>query len=274
MYPGELTSRNSNVAGEFDRSDVSAILRRALEVAHQRHPDEDEKLGVEDLASIADDVGLSRSALVTALAESRAGVDHRIGVTDRLVGPRQVWAISQLSHDEPTATATLQQWLRVNHGLRAYVGSDGVVRAEPRSGLAAAINSGLRKLQGTGGLDRVRSVHAATASVEDTRSICVLADISNKRNEAITGGSAVAGSSMVAVGLVGLLVTPLAFAALPVGVVVGVVTARLVHRQTTNQVAGQIEFTAEAVVRDQRPVHPVDRIIQSRLFKRRPSFDQ
>ena len=264
------SSMESRSAGEFDRSEVSAILGRAIEVAYQQRPMGEERLAVNDLAAIADEVGVSPSALVTALAEVRAGVDHDAGWGERLVGPRKVWAISQLSHDEHAAVDSVQRWLEVNHGLNAYVRSDGVVTAEPRGGLAAALGSGLRKLQGTGGLDRVRQVTAATASVDDSQSICLVADVSNKRNEAIVGGSAVAGGSMMFAGLVGLLVTPVAFVALPVGAAAGVMVARFTHRQTTNQVAAQIEFTTEAVVRQERPVHPVERFMQSRVFKRRP----
>lgn len=243
------------------------ILRRATEVAHDRHPT-DEYLAVEDLVAVAAEVGVSPSAVVTAVAEARAGVEHRTGMIDRVVGPRQVWAISQLPADEPTATQTMQLWLEVDHGLRTRVTLDGVILAEPRSGLVAALGRGLRNVGGSGGLDRVRRVQAATAAVDRDRSVCLVADVSNKRNEAIAGGTAVAGGAAAIAGLFGLLVSPIALAAIPAGAVIGVVTARAVHQRNVSRITGRIETTTEAVVRGQRPEHPVERFIRTRLISR------
>ncbi len=243
------------------------ILRRAIEVAHDRHPT-DEHLAVEDLVAVASEVGVSPSAVVTAVAEARAGVDHRHGLIDRVVGPRQVWAISQLPADESAAAETIQLWLEVDHGLRTYVTGDGVIVAEPRSGLAAAVGRALRNVGGTGGLDRVRRVQAATAAVDRDRSVCLVADVSNKRTEAIVGGSAVAGGTAAVAGLVGLLISPMALAFAPVGAVIGVAVARSAHRYHVAQIAGRIEMTTEAVVRGQTPEHPVERFIRTRVVRR------
>ncbi len=243
------------------------ILRRATEVAHERHPT-DEHLAVEDLVAVADEVGISPSAVVTAVAEVRAGVDHGVGLLDRVVGPRQVWAISQLPSDEATAAVIVQRWLEVDHGLRTQMTGDGVIVAEPRSGLVAAFGRGLRSVGGTGGLDRVRRVQAATAGSDQDRSVCLVADVSNKRAEAIVGGTVVAGGSAVAAGVIGLLITPVALAALPVGAAVGVIAARVVHRYNVTQITGRIEMTTEAVVRGQHPEHPVERFIRTRIIRR------
>jgi len=243
------------------------ILRRATEVAHERHPT-DEHLAVKDLVAVASEVGVSRSAVVTAVAEARAGVDHRTGVIDRVVGPRQVWAISQLPADESAAAETMQLWLEVDHGLRTHVTGDGVIVAEPRSGFAAAVGRGLRSVSGTGGLDRVRRVQAATASVDRDRSVCLVADVSNKRAEAILGGTAVAGGTAVVAGLVGLLISPVALAAVPIGAAFGVITARTVHRYNVAEITGRIEMTTEAVVRGQTPEHPVERFVRTRIIRR------
>lgn len=243
------------------------ILRRATEVAHDRHPS-DEYLAVDDLVAVAAEVGVSRSAVVTAVAEARAGVEHRTGLIDRVVGPRQVWAISRLPADESTATETMQMWLEVDHGLRTHVTGDGVIVAEPRSGLAAALGRGLRSVGGTGGLDRVRRVQAATAAVDRDRSMCLVADVSNKRAEAIAGGTAVGGGTAVLGGLVGLLISPVALAALPVGAAIGVATARAVHRYNVARITGRIEMTTEAVVRGRQPEHPVERFIRTRIVRR------
>ncbi len=251
----------------FDRDAVATILRRATEVAHDRHPT-DEHLAVEDLVAVAGEVGISASAVVTAVAEARAGVDHRGGLVDRMIGPRQVWAISQFPADEATAGHILRQWLEIDHGLRTRVTGDGVIVAEPRSGLAGALGRGLRSVGGTGGLDRARDIRAATASVERDRSVCLVADVSNRRSEAIAGGAALGGGTAAVFGLIGILVTPVAFAALPVGAAIGAVMARVVHRRTVDQITGRIEMTTEAVVRGEQPEHPVERFFRTRVVRR------
>lgn len=251
----------------FDRDEVAVILRRATEVAHDRHPT-DEHLAVEDLVAVAAEVGVSPSAVVTAVAEARAGVEHRNGLLDRVVGPRQVWSISQLPIDESTAAETIQLWLEVDHGLRTHLTGDGVIVAEPRSGLAGTLGRWLRSVGGSGGLDRARRVQAATAAVDRDRSMCLVADVSNKRTEAIVGGTAVAGGTAAVAGLVGLLVGPVALAAVPVGAVFGVIVARTAHRYNVAQIIGRIEITTEAVVRGQRPEHPVERFFRTRVTRR------
>ena len=265
--PPPPTARpHTNIEVRFDRDQVAMILRRATEVAHDRHPT-DEHLAVEDLVAVASEVGVSGSAVVTAVAEARAGVDHRTGVIDRVVGPGQVWAISQLPADEPTAANTIMEWLEIDHGLRTRVTIDGVIVAEPRAGLVGALGRGLRSIGGTGGLDQVRWVRAATAEADRDRSLCLVADVSNKRAEAIVGGTAVAGGSMAVVGLVGVLVSPIALAALPIGAIAGVLTARTAYRYHLGRVSDRIEMTTEAVVRGERPEHPVQRFIRTRVAR-------
>ena len=267
LPPPPIDRRSGTTEARFDRDQVATILRRATEVAHDRHPI-DEHLAVEDLVAVAAEVGISTSAVVTAVAEARAGVDHRRGLVERLVGPRQVWSISQLPSDEETATETMRQWLEVDHGLRTHVTGDGVIIAEPRTGLTGALARGLRSVGGTGGLDRARQVQAATASADVDRSVCLVADVSNKRAEAIAGGTAVAGGTAAVVGLIGILISPFALVAMPVGAAMGVATARAVHRHHVTHVAGRIEMTTEAVVRGQRPEHPVERFLRTRVVDR------
>jgi hypothetical protein len=257
----------SNV--RFDRDAVSAIIRRAAEVTHGEQAIVDDRLGVSELVAVADEVGLSRSALVTALAELRAGVEHRRSLVDRLVGPAQVWAISGLPDDRHDAARVLQDWFEVDHGLRTSVRPDGVLVAEPKAGLAGALSAAMRSLAGRRGLERTRQVLGAVASVDDVSSLCVVADVGNKQASALAGGTVVAGGTGVVVAVVAALTTPLALLALPVGALGGLAVARFVHHEHVRVVAGQIEMTTEAVVRGEVPEHPVERFIRTRLIHRR-----
>lgn len=257
-------------AGQFDQTQVSVILRRAIDLATDRRASGGETLTADDIAAVASEVGIPRGALATALAESRAGLEPKHGLTDRLVGPAKVSANTALPTDEATAAANLQRWLQVEHGLTAYVRQDGVVIASRRGGLPGALGAGMRRIHGSGGLDKVRSVRAATAAVDETGTVCVVADVSNKRVEAIVGGTAVTGGSILVIGMAAAGATPLALIALPVALVAGWGTARFTHRRTVEQVAEQVAFTSEAAARDEDPTHPVERLLRSGLSRRRP----
>ena len=81
-------------------------------------------------------------------------------------------------------------------------------------------------------------------------------------------GTAVAGGTAVVAGLVGLLISPVALAAVPIGAAFGVITARTVHRYNVAEITGRIEMTTEAVVRGQTPEHPVERFVRTRIIRR------
>jgi hypothetical protein len=174
-----------------------------------------------------------------------------------------VWTSDPLPLGEEEATEVLRRWLEDGHGLTTRFDGDGRLVGGPRSGLLAAVGSGLRKLHGVGGLDKVRSVQAATASVDDTRSLCLVADVSNKRTEAILEGSTVAGGTMVVIGIFAAVTNPLTLIALPLGAVAGLATARARHRHTVDKVAGQVDDTTRAVARGERPAGSVDRLLQA-----------
>lgn len=258
----------------FDRAEVSAILRRAVEVASTDPGHEVDRLSAADLAGVAREVGLPPAALATALAESRAGVERRSGrwerLVARLVGPSRVTANSPITGDEEDAVDTLRRWLEVENGLDVYLRRDGVMIGSRRGGVAGALGYSMRRIQGTGGLDRTRSVRAATAAVDEAGAVCIVADVTNKRNEAVAGGSVVAGGSMAVVGIVAALAGPAALAGLPVAAALGLGTARLAHRRTVHQVARQVEQTTHATARDEHPVHPVQRLLRGRIPARRP----
>jgi hypothetical protein len=245
----------------FARDDVTVILRRAAELSHERVP-ADETLTGRDLAEIADEVGMSRPAVAIAMAETRSGVTPPGSLIDRLVGPRQVWAHCQTDRHETEARQAVRRWLEVTHGLAVHEDGAGVITATRRHGALAAVGAGMRRMQGMGGLSEVRSVRASAASVDDVHALCVAADISNKRLEAVAGGSAVAVAGSTLVGLAAVVATPLALVALPVTAGLGVVTARLVHSQTAQRVSRQVVITTESAARGDQPDHPVESLLR------------
>ncbi|MEL6985193.1 MAG: hypothetical protein AAFO29_22365, partial [Actinomycetota bacterium] len=240
--------------GAFDPEETSLVLRRAIELAADREQQAvGEALTGEDLAEVAQQAGIPAPALAAAVAEARAGLTQERSIVDRLIGPAKVSASTHLSDDEAAAAASLQRWFEVEHGLSAYVRQDGVVIASRRGGLPGAVGSGVRRVQGTGGLARVRSVRAGTAAADDGGVICVVADISNRRNEAVAGGTAVTGGGAAVIGIVALVAGPVALVALPAAIAAGLGTARLAHKRTITQVEEQVAHTTEAAAKNEAP---------------------
>ncbi len=277
---------------EFEPDEVSVILRRAIDLAAARADRGGEALSAVDLADVASQAGIPAPALAAALAEARAGFEPQRGLVDRLIGPAKVGASTTIPTDEATAAANLQRWLEVEHGLNAYIRQDGVVVATRRGGLPGAIGASVRRIQGTGGLNRARSVQAATAgapteptehrqsgdpddgaAADEDRgqavgAICVVVDVSNRRAEAVAGGTAVAGGGAAAIGVMALVAGPLVLITLPAAAAAGWATARLTHRRTVGQVSEQVAFTTEAAAQSADPANPAKRLLQASVARR------
>ena len=270
--------RPEHPRGSIDPADASAILQRAIDLAaDEGEGDELGALTEAELAEMADEVGISRSALAASLAEARAGVSDERGLADRLVGPAVVWAVRPHSGDAEAATWAARRWLEVDQGLDVEQETDGVLIAERRRGAAGAVSAGVRRLAGGGALRQARSVRAATVAIDDVGSICVLADVSNRRRAAVATGTATGGGSAFMVALVATAAGPVALVGLPVAAAIGLGTARLYHRRATKPLAREVESTARAVAGDDDPRHPVGRLILGRSKRRRiasPSNDE
>lgn len=255
----------------FNRDEVSAIIRRAAEVTHWEQV-VDDQLGADDLLAVADEAGLSRSAVLTALAERRAGMGEKDGEKDtvlgRVVGPRHVWSTSQVAGTEADIAEAVRRWLEIDRGMQTNVQPDGVVVAEPKSGLVGAVSSSIRKLEGKPGLEGARRVTAAAASSNGVATLCVAADVGNKRMEAVAGGTAVAGGVTVIVATAAVLTTPFTLLVVPVGMAGGAAVARLLHRRNLAAMARRIEMATESVARGEQPRHPVNRMLRSGLSRR------
>ena len=257
----------------FDREDVARLVRRAAEVTDvELASDRRFLLGTRDLIAVAEDVGVSQSAILIAVAEARAGVDHRRSLFDRMVGPRQIWAVGLLRRGNDANDDTIDRladWLAIEQGLSVDVRSGGLVMAQPRTGLPGAASQALRLLSGRPGLGRARQVNGSVVAVGEVGTVCVVADVGNKRTEAVVGGTAIAGGVGAVTVTVAALTTPLVLLALPLGVVGGLATARALYRQNVRPLAGQIETTADAVVSGRSPEHPIERFVRTRLWRRR-----
>ena len=233
------------------------------------------------LGDIARDLRIAQSALVAAIADSRAGVLRKQNLLDRIVGPSVVWSNRSTTIGHGTASERVAEWLATGHGLRPHIRPDGVIVAQKRTDLAGKLGSQIRLAQGLGDLSkasRVQAVAVGTSAASDeprSTSVCLAADIGNKRNEAVAAGSAVAIGATVALGLATTLAGPITLIGLPVAWGAGGLAARLMHRTSVSQMADSVERTMDGFVRGDAPPSPLSglkstgrRAIEARRAKR------
>ncbi len=254
----------------LDHEATQDVLRRAFEIA-ERHLDEptDVLLGRGTLAEIAAEVGLPTSALAAAIAERQLGVDDDPGLLDRIVGPRMIAAQRASAHDEEFLTERTVEWLESGHGMKSRVRQDGVVIATKRRDVVGKVANTLRSVQGQGGLGKVQQVTAVAVDLDDDPGAVVLvADVGDKRNEAILGGTAVTVGASIAVGAVSILAGPLVFLGLPIAAGAGVLTSRMVHSSTVRDAEYEVESTIDSVVRGERPQSLLGAVAKETLGRR------
>ena len=252
------------------RTDVESVLRRAIEKAQRAEVEAaataaEPVLDTAALTEIAAEVGVPAESLAAALAEAQAGVDERRGVlagaVDRVVGPRTVWVSRPTDADEAEARRRIVDWLESNHGLRPRVRADGVVVAAKRRDVAGKMAGGIRRVRGLGGLGTASSIQAAAVDAGDGQgSVCLAADVGNKRAEAIAGGSVIAVGGTMVVGVTALITAPVVLVGVPIAAGVGTVASRLLYRSTVRRIGDTLEETVDGVARGDEPPHPLGRL--------------
>jgi hypothetical protein len=229
------------------------VLRRAVELTTVEPSTGLVELTPSAVAAIAAEVGVPAATVAAAIAEHQAGADVKRNLVDRLVGPGVVWARRSSGASEAATRERAEQWLSVGHGLSTRVRPDGVVVANKKRGVVGAIAAGARRARGTGGLSRVRQVQVAAVDVDDTPgAVCLVADITNKRSEAVAGGAA------LFVGLVAIFTGPLTFIALPAVAGAGAAVSRVAHRSTVRRVTDDVEVTIDGIATGESPQRPVN----------------
>lgn len=257
--------------------DPGEVLRRAIELDHE--PDVESHRSALDhhtLSDIAAELGVSATALATAIAGGQAGVPTERTFVDRLVGPRWVWSSRTVSAGDEQTRQRLVEWLSVTHGLRPRVRQDGVIVARKRRDMAGKLGSGLRRFQGLGALSTVDRVQAAAVVAENEHEgtsslLCLAADVSAQRKEAIIGGSAAAVGTAVLLVAVSLATAPVALVGLPISAGVGTLVARRNHRTTVERMTDTVEDTVDGVARGETPQGPLGGL--TRRLKPSPTTD-
>lgn len=265
MSNDEINPVNESVTETVNATEV---LRRAIELDHlPGNSLEDVPLDHQALSEIAADIGVSPSSLAAALADGQAGVLSKRTIVDRIVGPRWVWSSRTVPADDQVARDRLVEWLSVAHGLRPRVRPDGVVVARKRRDLAGKLGSGVRRVQGLGELGKVKQIKAAAVTIEaeiddgpssSPSSLCLAADVSSQRNDAIAGGSAAAVGVSAVIGVAAFASGPVLLISLPVAAGVGTIVARRAHRTTIVRMTESVDHTVDGVALGDNPPKPLD----------------
>lgn len=250
--------------------DPGLVLRRAIEL--DRPVGEDlsgDVLDHQALAEVAAEIGVSQEALAAAVADGKAGILVRRTIVDRIVGPRWVWASGTVAAGDDQARERLVRWLSVGHGLRPRVRPDGVIVARKRRDLAGKLGAGVRKVQGLGGLASAKRVRAAAVPTmgdepAGSSSLCLAADLSAQRRDAIAGGSAAAIGVSVMIGAAAFATGPALLAGLPLAAGIGAAVARRSHRITVVEMSESVDHTVEGVVKGEDPPRPIGDLVRRR----------
>jgi hypothetical protein len=208
-------SKNSvSVPTPLDRGALERVLARAAELGAQSSDvrDTSDAITEAQLLEIGKEVGLTPSALQQALAEERTRVvlAEETGRLARIMGPGTVSATRVVPQTPDTVLAALDEWMRNEYRLIAKR-RFGLRRTwEPKGGVFAELERGLRGNQAAASLMKATELAATVSGVGDGRTVVRLdADLTgprtSKRNGAIAMESVGVALGLVAVTLGGVL---------------------------------------------------------------------
>ncbi|MGZ4768581.1 MAG: hypothetical protein ACXVLX_07875 [Ilumatobacteraceae bacterium] len=234
--------------GPLDSTVVERILRRASDLERLREVD-DAGAGIAEtsLIAAAEEVGLSVEAVRRSIAFERLGPTPEPQFGDRLLGPAQVYADSEIGAPADEALAKVDAWLVDGHHLRRDALRPGHGEWSKRSGLVGVTVRTIRGATGEGKLGDFEHVDATARDIGSGSSMVrVSVDRTTGRRLAAGSGTVVAVGGMTSVAIAAAMATPVVLVAMPVAVVAGVRVA-LVGRHRARAAKHEIERLLGAV---------------------------
>jgi hypothetical protein len=170
------------------RAVADRVLRRAIELQAARTGASD-ALDEEQLALLAEEIGLDPDLVRRALAEEHAGLrpaeEH---VADRFVGPQRVIAGRSVRGTPGALLEEASQWLQRHEGLRVQRRLLDGVRYEADRSLLAGVRSGLGLTRGTGNLRSADEIALRIQPLDAGESlVTVEADVQSLRRQTAAG---------------------------------------------------------------------------------------
>jgi hypothetical protein len=175
----------------YDRKQLERVIQRAAEL-QSRERDVGDSLTEEELLQLGQEVGIAPTHLRRALQEerSRALVPAEGGTMVRLFGPKRVATERVINGKPEKVEQTLFEWMSEGELLQVKRRFPDSISWERKEGAWAS----LRRSLGVGGrkylLARSREIVTRVSAIDEDRSLIqLIADLSNTRNEYLTGST-------------------------------------------------------------------------------------
>ncbi len=236
------------------------MLRRASEMtaAHPTVPESSARMNEQVVLEAATEAGLDPDAVRVSLAIERLGTMPPSRALDRLVGPRDTSIDRIVALDVDTLLGRLDDLLQRQHGMRRSRSAADWGEWRKRTDALGTVQRLARTGSSPASLRKLARVEARTSIVDHGRTLVrLVADRAPQRTEALAGGAAVGGFSLVATGVLVAVATPIVAVATPVAIGAGYATARM-GRSRHADLLSDLEGLLDAVERGSRPVTLTD----------------
>jgi hypothetical protein len=231
---------------------VERVVRRAIELDDD--PDADPTgLRVDAVVAAAEELGISRDAVLQSVALERLGDAPPKQVLDPVFGARWVMGQRRVATRSDLAFQRLDEWLTRGHGLRREQRrDDATVVWRRRSDMAASLQRGVRGFSGRGRLGTVPTIVGhITAIDDDTSLIRIIADRSSTRSKHIGVASIGGAGGVVTAAGFATVAPPLAVIGVPVVAVAGVAANR--SKRAADALASELTTLLDQVVENEAP---------------------
>ncbi len=204
----------------YDRTQLERVIQRAAEL-QSREREVGDSLTEAELLQLGEEVGIAPSHLRRALQEerSRALVPDERGAMVRLFGRKRVATERVIAGESTKIEKRLFEWMSEGELLQVKRRYPDSISWERKEGAWAS----LRRSLGVGGrkylLARSRELVTRVSAIDGDRSLVqLIADLSNTRNEYITGSALLFSSGAAITGVAFVLSVMAPVALLPVAV--------------------------------------------------------
>ncbi len=204
----------------YDRTQLERVIQRAAEL-QSREREVGDSLTEAELLQLGEEVGIAPSHLRRALQEerSRALVPDERGAMVRMFGRKRVATERVIAGESTKIEKRLFEWMSEGELLQVKRRYPDSISWERKEGAWAS----LRRSLGVGGrkylLARSRELVTRVSAIDGDRSLVqLIADLSNTRNEYITGSALLFSSGAAITGVAFVLSVMAPVALLPVAV--------------------------------------------------------
>lgn len=245
-HPPSLRAMSERLSEEA----VERVVRRALELDVE--PDDDAGLDVTAVVAAAEELGISRDAVLQSVALERLGDEPQRRVLDPMFGVR--WVMTQRRIEGPAETVfeRLDEWLTRGHHLRCEERRETTAMWRRRSDMAASLQRGVRGFSGRGRLGTVPSIMGRVSHIDDdTSMVRVVADRSSNRSKHIGVASIGGAGGVVTAAGFATVAPPLAVVGVPVIAVAGVAATR--SKKAAGALASELSTLLDQLARDEAP---------------------